>query len=405
MLRFEARKALQALNRSTPENREQAEALFDSAFAALERGEHAQKLTVAARTTIYRHGGPHSWLMDQLTFAGSAKERVVRNANELRAAGRISEEELRALSSTAGAGLELTAPAFLQDQYIKLARSGRPYVEALTKHPLPEHTNEVEIPDITGGTSTAAQKDLGAVESVDAVTAEVKLPVITVTGQIDVAKQLFERAIPSLTDAVFFPDLAGDYLTKADIQAISGSGVAPNAQGVLGASEVNSVVWTQASPKLWELQAKIAKCISNTWTKRLLKPNLIAMHPNRWLWVCEQKDAQERPIVLPTQYTPADALDGEAPGEGPVGSWLGCEVVLDPNIPTNLGAGTNEDRVIVQRASDSWFLEEPQIRTKVYDLGTGVIRLQAIGYAGLTHSRYPKGISVISGTGLVAPVL
>jgi hypothetical protein len=43
---------------------------------------------------------------------------------------------------------------------------------------------------------------------------------------------------------------------------------------------------------------------------------------------------------------------------------MGLPVVLDPSIPTNLGGGTNEDRIFVLRPDDLLFYES-SIRSRV----------------------------------------
>jgi hypothetical protein len=92
-----------------------------------------------------------------------------------------------------------------------------------------------------------------------------------------------------------------------------------------------------------------------------------------------------------------------------VGSMHGLPVVTDASIPTTWtagapGAGT-EDAIIVMRASDLVLWESP-IKTRVLpDVGSGTltVRLQVYGYVAFTAARQPKSLSVIGGTGLVAP--
>jgi hypothetical protein len=79
---------------------------------------------------------------------------------------------------------------------------------------------------------------------------------------------------------------------------------------------------------------------------------------------------------------------------------LRLPVVVDPSIPTNQGAGTNEDTVLVIRADDIW-LWESVVRTRALpEVGSGTLttRLQAYQYLALA-TRYPKAVSAITGTG------
>jgi hypothetical protein len=82
---------------------------------------------------------------------------------------------------------------------------------------------------------------------------------------------------------------------------------------------------------------------------------------------------------------------------------IGLPVVLDANIPTNLG--TDEDMIVLARMTDQW-LWESSIRTRVLpDVGSGTltVRLQVYGYLAFSGGRYPESIATVGGTGLIAP--
>jgi HK97 family phage major capsid protein len=380
---------------------------------------------VGGQPATYRMGNgcKHSWFKDQRAakqgnmaaverILASAREladvgKPMRYGNEHELAGEIMEE--RAIAETAGAGGELVAPLYLQEEYLKLARAARPYFDLLTKRPLPPNANSINIPRLKTGTKTETQKDLGNVESKDVTTGLLTFPVITVAGQEDFARQLFDRAIPELADMVVFPDLVADYLTKTDLQAISGNGVAPNAKGVLETVEAGGkVTYTSGSPELGALYSKIADAVQRIHTKRFLPASAIVMHPRRWAWCLAQLDAQKRPLIVPTTGGPFNVignLDNVAP-EGFVGTVQGLPVYVDPSLPTTLGAGTNQDPIIVQRVEDSWVLEDEPIKTRVFEEVLSkelAIRAQVFNYLALTHERYAQSICVIEGTGLVEP--
>ena len=219
---------------------------------------------------------------------------------------------------------------------------------------------------------------------------------------------MFDRALPQFLDDLLMPELAEDYFGKCDVQAISGNGTMPQLLGVAEAG-VNKPEWNEAEPKLAGLQKAIAYCKWLTWTKRFLPPNLLVMNPRTWAWIEEQKDEQKRPIILPHDLTPAEALaltGEEGVAEGPVAKWMGLLVVLDSNVPVTLGSGKDQTACIVQRAEDSWWLENPEMRVRAYEQPAEtasremVIRCQAFNYCSLSHERHPEGISYLTGTGL-----
>jgi hypothetical protein len=88
--------------------------------------------------------------------------------------------------------------------------------------------------------------------------------------------------------------------------------------------------------------------------------------------------------------------------QGAIGELGGLPVVVDANLPNNLGAGTNEDRIITARFDEIMLWESaPRVRILQEVLsGTLQVRVQLYSYFALIANRRPKAISVISGTGL-----
>jgi hypothetical protein len=118
-------------------------------------------------------------------------------------------------------------------------------------------------------------------------------------------------------------------------------------------------------------------------------------------------DSSNRPLVLPDTSSPFNplALQTGSDAEGYVGKVAGLPTLTDGNIPSNLGAGTNEDRAIIARTSDIYLWEgamRSRVLTEVLS-GTLQVRLQVWNYAAFMADRRPEAIAVISGTGLIAP--
>ncbi|MCA0330028.1 MAG: hypothetical protein LCI03_09010, partial [Actinobacteria bacterium] len=95
---------------------------------------------------------------------------------------------------------------------------------------------------------------------------------------------------------------------------------------------------------------------------------------------------------------------------GQVGNILGLPVFVSGNVPNNLGAGTNETRIIVADFRDAFLMEETdagpaQIRFDAPLSSTLGVRLLAYGYSAFASGRQPSAISVVSGTGLIVPAL
>jgi len=93
--------------------------------------------------------------------------------------------------------------------------------------------------------------------------------------------------------------------------------------------------------------------------------------------------------------------------QGNVGTILGLPVYLDPNIPVNLGAGVNEDRVFVLKADDV-YLYESELQMESFEAtyaDQASCLFRALAYSALIPDRFGASVNVVAGTGLVAPVL
>jgi hypothetical protein len=116
-------------------------------------------------------------------------------------------------------------------------------------------------------------------------------------------------------------------------------------------------------------------------------------------------DSQNRPLTQPLL---ADLDDEQITPTGPFGSMApGLNVYATPTVPTNLGAGTNEDRIILVNPADLiCFLKPPQFivaQEASADLPLGQIRVVVYGYAASVPHRYPTGIGILGGSGIAAP--
>ena len=359
-------------------------------------------LRVNERRT-YEKGNGRSYFADLMRSSilqdDEARTRLQNHAQDV-------EQEQRDLTRTDTAGGYFVPPKWLVDQAIDIARAGRPFANLVSNQPLPPGTDSINIPKITTGTATAIQTaDNAAVQETDIVDTVVTAGVKTIAGQQDVAIQLLDQS-PVAFDELIFRDLMADYATKVNVQVLSGTNASGQVQGTLGTSGINAITYTDATPTVAELYAKLADAVQQIHTGRFLPPTVIVMHPRRWGWFLAALDSSNRPLVVPNQNSPMNALGvADAPAsQQVVGTIMGLPVVTDPSIPITVGAGT-EDQIVVMRASDL-VLWESGIKSRVLpEVGSGTltVRLQVYGYVAFTAARLPKSISVISGTGLIAP--
>jgi hypothetical protein len=132
------------------------------------------------------------------------------------------------------------------------------------------------------------------------------------------------------------------------------------------------------------------------------------MHPRRLAFMQAGVDSSNRPLVVPQQNVPQNAMGvGPVAGYGNTGASIaGIPVVTDANVTTSAGGGT-EDEIYVVRRADMLLFEDAGAPALVrMDQTAGLnltVTMVAYQYATFIPGRYPASISKISGTGLVAP--
>jgi HK97 family phage major capsid protein len=307
---------------------------------------------------------------------------------------------------TDGQGGYFVPPLWLVDQYIALARFGRQTANLCLGMDLPSGTDSINIPKVNTGTTTAAQTaDNAAVSSTDLTDTFVNAPVRTIAGQQDLALQLLDQS-PISFDQIVFTDLISDYNMRLDIQVINGSGTSGQHLGILNVSGVNSVTYTDASVTLPEMYPAFAQGASQVYKNRKLPATAAVIYPSTWYWATAQLDTTNRPLIVPPQvgWNPAGTQMDLATGDGPAGMLsMGLPGYLDGNLPTNLGGGSNETRVIVARFPDL-YLWEGSLRSRTLTevlSGTLQVRFQVYAYSAFMAGRRPESISVLSGTGFI----
>jgi HK97 family phage major capsid protein len=360
--------------------------------------------TVKSEALTYEYRNRNaSFLSDvfraQMKGDHAARERLDRHMAEVREI-KPDALEVRAQSTTDGAGGEFVPPIWLLDQYEKVARAGRPFADIWSSKPLPLIGDFVDIPTLVTGSTAATQTEGSAVSNTDPTTSSIQSHVYTIAGEITVNRQVLDRG--QGMDQVYFEDLLGAYAVALDTKLISSN--ASNEKGVLNVSGINARTFTAGTATPAGLYAAIAGAKSDVDTNLNEAANVVVMHGRRWMWFVGQVDGSNRPLVVPNNNGAMNAaalLEGGA--TGPVGTIFGnVPVVVDNNIPTNLGAGTDEDRIIVATRRVLELREEaaPRLEVDPYSAGSNLqtkLRLYSYNAHGVRNA---KGVTVISGTGL-----
>lgn len=330
----------------------------------------------------------------------SARDRLSRHMQEETVERGVDFTE-RAAGTGAFAGL--VVPQYLTELYAPSAKANRPFANVCNKHPIPEAGMTVNISRITTGTSAAVQSSENSAVSETNIDDTLLSPAVqTNAGQQTLSRQAIERGT-GVEDAML-DDLFRSYHTTLDSTLLN--------QATNGLSAVaTSVAYTDATPTAAELYPKFAEALAGVEAALLDQDpgdNVALMHSRRWYWL-QNALASSWPIMAQpgiaaqmqaTNY--AERYGGGFRGVLPNGT----PVIVDNNIATNLGAGTNEDEIYVGSLREFHLWEDDSapmlIRAEQPAAASLGILFVAYGYFAYTHARYAHARK-IAGTGLITP--
>jgi HK97 family phage major capsid protein len=323
----------------------------------------------------------------------TAAERLARHGREMAV-------EMRDLTTVVTDGGNFVPPQYLGSAYAEYAREARPVADVIPKQPLMTTGMSITIPRITTGTAVASQAtentDVNETEMVEAL---LTVPVRTIAGQQDVSRQLFDRTDPGI-DQIIFNDLRADYDRALDDQLLNGAGTQGTHLGIRAVSSPNTVTFTTGSPTAALTVPKVYDAVQQIYTNRKAAADTIIMHPRRAAYLASNLSSTF-PLFQQGQLMQANGTQDQ----GFVNGFAGLRNVIDSNVRTTDGASTNQDEMYAIRAADMILWEGP-LQTAVYpEVGSGTltVRLQLWAYSAFAAGRFPKSISIISGTGLTSP--
>ncbi|RSS51374.1 hypothetical protein [Streptomyces sp. WAC01280] len=327
-----------------------------------------------------------------------ARDRLVRHMAEERTE---RGDQIRAAGTGAFSGL--VVPQYLTDLYAPAAAAKRPFADVCRPHDLPAQGMTVNLARVTTSTAVDNQSaENAAVTEQDIDDTLMSIPVQTAAGQQTLSRQSIERG--SGVEAVVMDDLFRRYATNLDGKLIN--------QATNGLTNVATpVAYTDATPTVAELYPKVLEGLAGVEAAMLdmaSGDNVAVMHSRRWYWMQNAMGTTWPMITQPGIVAQTlGANYAEAYGRGVRGILPnGTPVIVDNNIATNLGAGTNEDEIYLIDRQECHLWEDPDApmyiraeQTKAASLG---VLLVVYGYYAYTHARYPQARK-ISGTGLITP--
>jgi hypothetical protein len=296
----------------------------------------------------------------------------------------------------------LVVPQYLTELYAPATAALRPFADICNRHDLPDTGMTVNISRITTPTTVALQTEGNAATSTDIDDTLLTLNVQTAEGYADLTRQAIERG--NGVEDVTMDDLYRRYATTLDGTLVT--------QATTGLSAVaQSNTYDDTSITVGEMWPKFLAAAANAEAALLgmAFPDYAVMHSRRWYWLQAQLTTSW-PFInsrgLPPQAGGVSENNGYNQGvRGVLPS--GLPVIVDNNIATNGGTGTNQDEIYVVASSECHLWEDPNapvfIRAEQPLAHQLAVRLVLYGYFAYTFARYSNGQQKIAGTGLVAP--
>ncbi|MGH9088341.1 MAG: phage major capsid protein, partial [Acidimicrobiales bacterium] len=387
------------------------------------------RVRVKSEPQVYRSGGPESWFRDLLavrarqpipgTDHGAALDRLRRGSEQAMADRRVRADvgrrvleaegvQSRDLSATtAGSGSEFEPPTWILGEFASVARAAAPLRKLARAIPLPDGTMTLRIPrfDVASGVVAMATENVAMTAALTATTDETTTPIRTIAGDVDVSVQLLDRG-PKF-DTLVTQDFAASYAAALEDQLVNGTGTSGQLLGLRNVATTTvhhvpgrqAVIYTSATPTIAGVVNAVAKAAAAVSRTRKRPPAFALMTPERYFWLAGTADKQTEPVIRPGTGLVAQS------DTGPVGPVAGLPVYLDATIPTDLGATTNEDTIIVARGNDLLLLEGSPIFAVLDDVA-GLAENLAVTlayhvYVAAIPDRYPSSIGTVGGTGLV----
>ena len=327
-----------------------------------------------------------------------ARDRLQRHMAE----ERVERPEVAERAAGTGAFSGLVVPQYLTDLYAPAAAARRPFADAIRGHDLPAQGMTVNLSRITTATSTALQaSENTAVSETNIDDTLMTINVQTNAGQQTLSRQAIERGAG--VEPVVLDDLFRRYSSTLDSTLLN--------QATNGLTNVaTAVAYTDATPTVPELYPKVLEGLSGVEAALLDQAsgeNIAVMHSRRWYWMQNALSSTWPLISQPGIAAQMSGTNlGTTYGSGVRGTLPnGTPVIVDNNIGTTLGAGTEDEIYLVDR-NECHLWEDPNapmyIRAEQPAVASLGVLMVVYGYFAYTHARYAQARK-IAGTGLIAP--
>jgi hypothetical protein len=316
---------------------------------------------------------------------------------------RVDQAQYLDRAAGTGAFAGLTVPQYLTDMYAPLARTMRPFADACNHHDLPEAGMVLNLSRITTGTSAALQASENTpVSNTDIDDTLLPISVQTNAAQQTLSRQAIERGTG--TEDVTVQDMFRAYASTLDNTLIN--------QATTGlAASATTVTYTTpvTGAGLYAQIIAAQSGVEGIMLNMASGDNIVVMHSRRW-YALQSSASPNFPLIQQPGLVNGQwgVNYAETYGKGIRGLLPnGAPVIVDNNIVTNLGGGTNQDEVYVADRQECHLWEDSSapvfIRAEQPAAASLGVLFVLYGYFAYTFGRYPGQNQKVTGAGLVPP--
>ena len=272
-------------------------------------------------------------------------------------------------------------PGFVASAFVIAVRNSSQIPAAMRVEQLPASGMAVTTPRFGTGAAVSVDQEGMAVADVDPTTTLVTAPVGVISGEFAASRQLAERALGGAFDQMVAAELGAALGEKIDFELLNGTGTNQRVLGLLNVTPGTTVTYTTGAPTVGLLASRLALAAANGFVANGDALDSMLWHPSRGYWYGSQFDTATATVQPRT----------------PVQNVCWC-----PQVPTNLGAGVNQDTIWLWKRDESPLFA--QVRAfRAFDetlSGTLQIRWQIDAYLAPMWNRRTASIARVSGTGL-----
>jgi HK97 family phage major capsid protein len=306
-----------------------------------------------------------------------------------------------------GDGGYLVPPEYMQHMFAAVRGQGNALRKYgwLAIHPV--SSNQILFPRSAGTTTFGLVAELAPKPVSQTTVTQVPVSIYTGAGMTKVSNQLIADSSPTVVDTVT-RSLGRSAGSLEEQLIISGTGTG-QPRGILATTGVNPI--TQTATTAQGTIDAVIDAIAAIQQTYFASPTGILMAPRRLATLQKGKTTDTGYLFNPAGQFSAPAgnfIGGGVTSDSSVmtmPSLMGFPIGTSSNMPTNLGTGTNEDRIIVADWGEAHFFQRSTLELRVSDTAgdafeTNVTVFRLEERFGFTAEHYPQAFAVIGGAGL-----